>query len=347
VAAFLAVDLLLVSTVCADFSGIGAVIVLPTAGLTHPLIGDEEHDMNPLTGERPVAVIGAGAIGLSLASALARAGRSITVCGGRKPVDRIEITEDGIPQTWPVRHVTDPADIAGHATAIVAVKAHHTAAVADWLHALARPDTTVLVAQNGVEQRERVMPYVGPARIVPGVVYLNVERTAPGRAILRRVGALDVALPDDAAGAALAAELNAGKMRTSTEADLKTVAWAKLLSNITANPLTALTGRRAEVMRDPGIERIARRIMTEAVTVGRADGAALTDDHVERAMHWLQHVPEGSTSSMREDRLAGRPLEYDALTGAVVRAAEHHGVDVPVNRFVLALLAAIEPEVAA
>lgn len=303
--------------------------------------------MNQLANNEPVALIGAGAIGLSLASALAGTGRPITVCGGRKPIDHIEITEDGIPETWPVQHVTDPADIAEHTTAIVAVKAHHTPAVADWLRALARPEVTVLVAQNGVEHRERVLPHVGPAQIVPSVVYLNVERTEPGHAILRRVGALDVVVPDDAASAALAAELNAGGMRTSTEADFTTVAWTKLLTNITANPLTALTGRRAEVMRDPEIERIARRIMAEAVEVGRADGAALTDEHVDRAMHWLQHVPEGSTTSMREDRLAGRPLEYDALTGAVARAAERHGIDVPANRFVLALLSAIEPEVAA
>ncbi|MFI0454500.1 2-dehydropantoate 2-reductase [Actinomadura sp. 6N118] len=303
--------------------------------------------MNPLASERPVAIIGAGAIGLSLASALARAGRSITVCGGREPIDHIEITEDGSTETWPVRHVTDPADIAWYTTAIVAVKGHHTAAVADWLRAVAHPGATVLVAQNGVEQCERVMPYVGAAHIMPSVIYLNVERTAPGHAILRRVGALDIAVPDDAASASLATELSAGGMRTSTEADLKTVAWAKLLSNITANPLTALTGRRADVMRDPGIERIARRIMTEAIEVGRAAGAALTDEHAERALHWLQHVPEGSTTSMREDRLAGRSLEYDALTGAVVRAAERHAIDAPVNRSVLALLAAIKPEVAA
>lgn len=135
-------------------------------------------------------------------------------------------------------------------------------------------------------------------------------------------------------------------MRTSAVADLKTVAWTKLLTNITANPLTALTGRRAEVMRDPGIERIARRIMAEGVEVGRAEGATLTDEHVDRAMHWLQQVPEGSTTSMRQDRLAGRSLEYDALTGAVVRTAERHGIDVPANRFVLALLSAIKPEVA-
>lgn len=46
---------------------------------------------------------------------------------------------------------------------------------------------------------------------------------------------------------------------------------------------------------------------------------------------------------MRQDRLAGRPLEYDALTGAVVRAARRHGIDAPVNRLILALISAMDP----
>lgn len=293
--------------------------------------------------KRPVAVIGAGAIGLSLASALARTGRPVTVCG-RTPVDRIEVIEDGVAEAWPVSYTNDPDEIAGFETAILAVKTHQTDAARDWLRRLADPAATVLVAQNGIEHRERVAPYTGPAHLVPAVVYLNVERTAPGRAILRRVGDRDLAVPDDEPGRAIAAELSAGRMRVGLEADLATTAWAKLLTNITANPLTALTGRRAEVIGDPSIGDIARTIMTEAAQVARAEGAALTDAHVESALEWLWNVPEGATTSMRQDRLAGRPLEYDALTGAVVRAADRHGIEVPVNRLILALVAAIRPE---
>lgn len=291
-----------------------------------------------------LAIIGAGAIGVSLASALARTGYEVTVCGGQTPIDRIQITEAGVSESWPVRHTTNPDDLHDHSTAIVAVKAHHTDDVSHWLRALARSEVTVLVAQNGVEHRQRVLPYVGPAQVVPSVVYLNVERTAPGTATLRRVGDLDLALPDDPAAKALEAGLTAGRMRVSLEPDLTTIAWAKLLTNITANPLTALTGRRAEVMRNPAISNVARDLMNEAVAVGRAEGAALYSEHVERALDWLHNVPPGSTTSMRQDRLAGRPLEYDALTGAVVRAADRHGIDVPANRLVLALLAAIELE---
>jgi 2-dehydropantoate 2-reductase len=46
---------------------------------------------------------------------------------------------------------------------------------------------------------------------------------------------------------------------------------------------------------------------------------------------------------MLADRLAGRPTEHDEITGAVVRAAKRHGLDVPLNRAMLALLMAATP----
>jgi len=41
------------------------------------------------------------------------------------------------------------------------------------------------------------------------------------------------------------------------------------------------------------------------------------------------------------DRLAGRPLEVEALTGAIVAAGERHGIATPLNRALLVLLRAI------
>jgi 2-dehydropantoate 2-reductase len=133
-------------------------------------------------------------------------------------------------------------------------------------------------------------------------------------------------------------------MRVRTEDDFSRTAWLKLLVNLTANPLTALTGRRAEVICEPKINALARSIMDEAQLVAQAEGVNLTASDVEAELQWLMQIPAGSTSSMRQDRLAGRPLEYDALTGAVLRAAERHGIEVPVNRMIFALLAAIEPQ---
>lgn len=299
--------------------------------------------MGNTAASRPVAIIGAGAIGLALAAAFARHGREVIVCGGTR-FERIEVTEDGAVERWPVRHAETADDLAEVDTAVLAVKAHHTEAAATWLRALARPEVRLLVAQNGVEHRERVTPHASGAQIVPAIVYLNVERSAPGRALVRHAGIRDLALPDEDAARELAPELTAGGLRVKLEADFSTVAWAKLLTNITLNPLTALTGRRVDVVREPGIGEIALRLMLEAAQVARAEGAQLGPDDAHAAVTWLENVPAGAPTSMLQDLLAGRPLEYDALTGAVVRAADRHGIEVPVNRMFLALLAAIRPE---
>jgi 2-dehydropantoate 2-reductase len=41
------------------------------------------------------------------------------------------------------------------------------------------------------------------------------------------------------------------------------------------------------------------------------------------------------------DRLAGRPLEVEALTGAIVAAGKRRGIPTPLNRALLSLLRAI------
>ena len=69
--------------------------------------------------------------------------------------------------------------------------------------------------------------------------------------------------------------------------------------------------------------------MEEVAAVARAEGARADADVVWR---FTQDVPAGMTSSMQRDAAAGQPTELDAIGGAVLRAAERHGVDVPVTR---------------
>jgi 2-dehydropantoate 2-reductase len=95
------------------------------------------------------------------------------------------------------------------------------------------------------------------------------------------------------------------------------------------------------IFRDPGIVALAHELLAEVTAVARAEGARLDDDEADRIVAAFEAMPEDSGTSMLYDRLAGRPLEYDALTGAVVRAAERHSLDVPLNRALLALLRAL------
>jgi 2-dehydropantoate 2-reductase len=99
-----------------------------------------------------------------------------------------------------------------------------------------------------------------------------------------------------------------------------------------------------EVLAEPAIGGLARGLLAEAVQVGIAESAQLSDADVDTAMRlYLDYFGPTVGTSMLHDRLAGQPLETDAIYGTVVRLAGAHGIDAPLNRTMLALLDALQP----
>lgn len=193
-------------------------------------------------------------------------------------------------------------------------------------------------AERG-RHRERLAPLTR-ATVVPVLVYVNAERTGPG-CVRARVTGRGLVMPGDAPGRRAAALFCGSGLAAETVADFRTAEWEKLLSNVTANPLTTLTGRRAEVLRDPPVAALAMDLLREAVTVARAEGARLPDDAAPDMLRWLQALPPGATSSMPQDRQAGRRLEHDGLLGPVVHGGLGHHIPTPASKAVLALLSAL------
>ncbi len=285
----------------------------------------------------PIAVVGAGSVGLMLAGHLAEAGWDIVICG-RTPLDRVVITIDGGTVEHKVAWAAEPADLPPLRHAVLATKIHQTAEAADWLGALPA-GSAVLAAQNGVDHRARIAPLT-PAAVVPTLVYPNAERTGPGRVRVRRTGR-GLVVPDDEAGRAAASLFAGSGLDVEASADFATAAWEKLLYNVIANPLTALTGRPIEVLHEPAMAELGLQLALEAVEVARAEGTALSPDHARVALAWLLGLPGATPSSMLQDRAAGRPLEHDGLLGPVVALGRHHGVPTPLTAAVLGLLDAL------
>jgi 2-dehydropantoate 2-reductase len=284
-----------------------------------------------------VAVIGAGSVGCMLAAHLASAGCDVVMCG-RSPLERVVMTIDGEVVEHKVAWAAEPGELPPLRYAVLATKIHQTPDVAAWLAALPR-DSAVIAAQNGVDHRARIAPMTA-ADIVPTLVYRNAQRTGPGEVRVRRTGR-GLVVPDDTAARAAAALFNESGLEVEAVADFATAAWEKLLTNVTANPLTALTGRGLEVLREPATAALALDLALEAVAVARAEGTGLTPQHARDVMAWLQSLPDGTPSSMLQDRLAGRPLEHQGLLGPVVTLGRRHGVPTPLTSAMLALLDAL------
>ena len=291
------------------------------------------------------AIIGAGAIGGYMAAMLADAGHDVTLCV-RTPFDGLTLEDGGETAMVNAAIVADPSRLGNGVgpadLVVVATKAQDTASAKPWLDALVGPDTLVLIAQNGVDHAERVAGFDLKGIIVPSIVYIAAERVAPGRIVHHYSSRLIV--PDDAPGRKVAGFFAGTRLGVETEPEFLTASWRKLLSNVVANPITALTLRRMNVFREEAVQQLGMCLLSEAVAVSRAAGAKLRDDELQQLLsHYAGSNPQ-SGSSMLYDRLAGRPLEHEYLTGAVVRAGERHGVPTPLNRAILALLAAIAPE---
>jgi 2-dehydropantoate 2-reductase len=293
-----------------------------------------------MTTNPTIAVVGLGAIGGIIAGSLAAAGRNVVACV-RTPFDRLVLERpEGRVEVMP-RVLTDPAAAAIADWVLVATKTHQTASVAPWLERLCGPATRVAVLQNGIDRAAAVAAFAGPAAVMQAIVYYNGEFLAPGHVRLRHAGNADLAVLDDSLGHAFAALLDGVPLRVDRVGDLRTLLWRKLLLNITVNPVTALTLQRQAVSQRDDIQALYRALLGEAVAVAAADGARLGAEEAERTVSTLLGYPPDAGTSMYFDRLAGRPLEVEALTGALVAAADRYGVAVPLNRAILALLRAV------
>lgn len=62
-------------------------------------------------------------------------------------------------------------------------------------------------------------------------------------------------------------------------------------------------------------------------------------DDFPAVMNAIDAQPPNMTSSMAQDRKAGKPLEVDYLSGALVRIGKAHGVSAPTHRFIADALA--------
>ncbi|HUP74212.1 MAG TPA: 2-dehydropantoate 2-reductase [Acidimicrobiales bacterium] len=285
-----------------------------------------------------IVVVGAGSIGGYVAFELARAGHEV-VLGVRSPFERlVVIDEHGQRHELSLPVLTDPTLVPEADWVILATKAHQTEAAAPWLRGACGSFTRgVIVMQNGVEHEARVRPHVGAAPVLPCVVRCGAEAIAPGHIVHHGFANFDV--PAGPIADALAPVFADTALQLVSVDDFTTVAWQKLISNVTCSPLTALTRRRLVILRDEAIADLAVQLAAECLRIGEAAGAKIDETMARPIVEGMRTVNPQMGSSMLYDQLAERPTEYEALTGAVVRFGRKFHIPTPMNDAIYALLA--------
>lgn len=296
-----------------------------------------------MTDARPlsIAVVGPGAIGGTVAAWLSRSPLvgELILCA-RSPLERLSVeTPDGGRIEATPRVLTSSDEVENPVDwVLVATKTYDVAGAAAWLKPLMGPDSRLAVLQNGVEHVERFAPFAPADRILPVIVDLPAEREGPGLIRHRRNGTLTV--PTGEAGEAFAALFREEALNPVLTDDFLTAAWTKLALNC-AGAVSALTGQPSGVVASPGVAELMHGMAAECVAVGRALGADLADDLPDWVVERTQASPPDSVNSLYGDRLAGRPMEWDARNAVIARLGEPLGVPTPLNAMAATLLSAM------
>ncbi|GAB3280609.1 2-dehydropantoate 2-reductase [Parasphingorhabdus pacifica] len=286
-------------------------------------------------------MIGAGAIGGVLAAAAHDAGHDVRLCV-RTPFEKLRLDAPEGPSDVPVEILSDPDSVSEVDWVLLTTKVQDVDSTAPWLRRLAGENTPVVIIQNGIEHRDSVSSLELAAPLLPALIYVGAERVRPGHIVRRSPTSMIV--PTGDLGDRFIRMLSTSGVTTSSTEDFHTAAWRKLLTNLAANPITALTLRRLDVFAEPDIRELASGVLDESVAVARAEGADIGTADAEKVLaSFTGHFSADTGTSMLYDRLAGASTEHEHITGALVRAGERHGIALPLNRTLLTLMRALRP----
>ena len=302
-------------------------------------------------------IYGAGAIGGWMGMALAQAGCALSLVARGATLAALQADglrlrrPDGSVAQVAVAAAADPAALGVQDLVVLAVKAPGLPEVARALAPLVGPHTTVLTAMNGVPwwfldgfggaaeghalesvDAGGVIARAIPAgQVVGSVVHTSCSLEAPGFVRQHFGNRLIVGEPDGSHSArlqSLADTLQRGGIDVEVSDCIQKDIWFKLWGNLTMNPISALTGATTDRILDDDLVRgFVSAVMLEAKAIG--DKLGLPIDQQPEDRHAVTRKLGAFKTSMLQDVEANKPMEIDALVGAVRELGQIIGTPTP------------------
>jgi 2-dehydropantoate 2-reductase len=176
--------------------------------------------------------------------------------------------------------------------------------------------------------------------MIRGLAYVGVELVAPGVVRHSSGGTVLIGERDDRPSqrvARLERLLREASIDVVVPPSMARAKWQKLSWNASFNVICALSGATiGGALADPEGRRLVEAAMREVEAVARAQAIEFEPGHIPNMLRYAERIGFVRPSTL-QDRERGKPLEHDALTGAVVRFGSRFGVPIPVNQTLDAL----------
>jgi 2-dehydropantoate 2-reductase len=294
-----------------------------------------------------VLILGAGAVGLSVAAKLSGVCDVHAVCR-KKSADAIAAGGFSLTGIWGDQTFRFSAsDTVPEGSRfdyiIISAKSTGTEAICRQYAPLIR-DTETVSLQNGIGNEEIISRYTD--RVIGGMIITGFEWRGEA-AVHVSVSAGPMKLgrfPEglDATVERLSDLIRSAGIDVGTSSTIRTELWAKTLYNCALNPLGALMGVPYGRLTEPAAWRIIERIVREAFLVVAAEGVRLPWASADEYLAYLRDVQLPTTalhhSSMLQDISRGRRTEIAFLNGAIVEKGMQHGISTTCNATIVDLI---------
>lgn len=295
-----------------------------------------------------VAIYGAGGVGGYFGARLAQAGADVHLVARGDHLRALQ--DDGltVESVHGDVHVDlpatdDPSTIGPCDVVLFCVKSFDTEAAAREANPLVDEDTAVVSLQNGVDNERVLEDVLGREHAVGGVAYIFSTIAEPG--VIEHTGG---------PAAIIFGELDGHRSErlerfhewceragidATLSAEIHVDIWEKAAFICAQSGLTAAVRLPLGAIREsPPTWALYRRVLEEVEAVARASAVDVRDDLVEHWLSFARDLDAEATSSLHYDMTHGKPMELEALHGAVRRRASEHDLDVPATDAVYAIL---------
>lgn len=301
---------------------------------------------------RNIMVMGAGGVGGYLGGRLAQhtsarltfIARGAHLAAMRKEGLHIKSVEgDAVLQ---VTALQDPAGTENTPDLILfTVKSYDTQVAIEAIAPVVDEHTQIVTVQNGIENYPALVRAFGRERVIQGFCKIGAGIDAPG--VIRHKALGEITVGEQ--GGATSPRLERMRrlfgeadipVHITSEIDRKV--WLKFSWNCIFNMVTAVADVTVEkLFEDDDTERLCYDIFEELREVAVKEGVPLTAADGRNLIEPAREL-EGFTTSTYQDRQKGKKLEYEAFTGAIVRLARKHQVEVPCNHTLYGMLKLVD-----
>lgn len=323
------------------------------------------------TSLRSYTFVGAGAIGGTVAHALAKAGHEVTLvdtddahieairADGLR-IRGVDGTDDAVAVERAYTPSTYPADAPKIDRVVISTKSQHTRDAAQWAAPLLADDGYVVSLQNG-HNEPVIAAEVGADRVIGAFVNIFTDYLEPGVVSFGGAGALAVGVPGGGAPDSRALQVAADFRKygpVESSANVAGYRFAKRgfggilgLTTLVDAPMADIVDANRDLAAAIAVESTEVAIRAGIVLESfdgyepyafRADATAdVRDAALDRVVKFLAGQPKDRSGVFRDIAVRKRPTERGLIDDGYADLAKKHGVDTSFSAAVSSILAKI------